>query len=368
MDGLATTPETTTVAGDAGAPPAWPTTDEISAYLSQQGSETPEGGEPTATQEAAPDVDPSGEPADAPEIPADEPEATGAAATGGDTPSTDNPRTIPYTRFQEVIQERNTAREQLEQLQTIAAFQPVIERFQEMGVTRPEHILAALDRMGQAQEAAAAPPQPEPEPEPEIDPADALAQYWSARGVDVFEASAEEYARLEALYQTHQEAVQARTEAERIRAELNAERMERARVEQERQEAEQRAAEERQLAQWQQELATVTQQFPQFAAAPEGQTNELREALIARWAAAPEGVSLQQVATSMVSAMETQYRNKLASDAVQKAQAEQKAAAARPQVPGGGGSPSPAVQPDFVNMSNSDLEKHVMGVIAAQGG
>lgn len=375
MDELATTPDVAPPTEGAvsvdSAPAEMPSEEEIESFFQRHAGE--EDSTPDPATDSTP-ADPSA--ADAPAATEDATDPTGEAATGGDTPGTEERGPIPYQRFQEVIQERNTAREQLEQLQTLAGYAPVIDRFQQAGAT-PEQILAYLDQtaqaQAQAQQVASPPPTPSPEAtapespaEPELDPAEQLAAYWADRGVDVYELDAAEYAQREAVFQAHQAAEQAAAEAQRIRAELESERQARQqaeqRAEQERQAAEERARQEQLVAAYEKEMLSVKAVHPLF------KDPHLEQALVGFWDTQPEGVTLTQAAETLASTLQTQYRNQLANEAVTKAQqqqAEAAAAAARPQVPGGGQSPSPAVKPDFATMDDMDLEIYVANKIAA---
>jgi hypothetical protein len=343
---------------DAGSPPAnydAPVgVDEITSYLGTSGFFA----EPAAEMPAVPAAPETVAAPTAVETPAPE---TPASVGGTDTAEQRSAH-IPRSRFDEVNTRLKDATTRLSELEAIAGYQTVISRFSQAGFS-PEQILAAL-------EAPAPAPQAAPAPEVPTAPAALDFDAWcEARNVDRFDPDmpAAAYAALEASFESHQQAIQARQQAEEIQRAIQA-RMdettqklttweqqreaERQAIDTARQEAERQA----QASAWAAELEVVKGKFTAFA------DTELQQDLIRAWSDDASGRPMEFHAQALLDRYQRVYRNQLSAEAV-----HQSAAAQQRPVVAGGASPSPAVQFDPAALSNLDVERATKSYLEATG-
>lgn len=292
----------------------------------------------------------------APAAPPAAPAATPAPSASGTAPAGQGPaptNTVPQPRFNEVVGERNTLREQIQSLQ------PVMDALQQQGYTADQAAQILLS--GQAPAPAPA-PQPEAEPEwvqrlfsppapaapaspvpaapapaPAIQPAPAPAaapqtveqrfEAWLGElGVnpadvpdDITWGLLRQNFQLQDTLNRVQEAQQAQIEAA------------------------QAAEQTRQLAQLQSEFNATVSEYPIF------KDPVLGRSLAAFWGTLPEGVTMQQAAAEYTRRLEIQNRNRLAEQAI----AQEQADSARP-VMNGGVAPSPAQVPDYTQATDDE--------------
>jgi hypothetical protein len=337
MDGIAPGAESA-----AGSPPVgMPSESEVMSFLSAANSAPEAGNEPipapaaeSTAVAAQPEATPAGGPSPVEPAPVAQPETPAATEQGP----------IPYTRFQEVVGERNAVRTQLQEFQP---FQPVIELARQANLT-PSEVAARL-LTPPAPPPAPEPPAPEPEP---VDPAKQLEEYWQAKGVDVYELDAQQFAQHQALFETIQSAESAKAEALKSQEELKSYKAQLEAQAAEATKAQQESQQKAQLAAWQADLAKTVAANPEFAGEDE------QRALIAFWDTLPEDKTLADAASRMKEMWQIGARNSLAQEAVEKHKQE---VAQRPQVAGGGTSVSPSVTPNYAQLGPKEMEDVTLG-------
>lgn len=363
--------EDATVNGGVAAPPAesspasepqgLPTVDEMAAYLRENNAFTSD--EPEAASAEVSDAAPAeGSETEVQATPAEDDSSGGTAA------GTERSQFIPRDRFDEVNSRLKDTTTRLQQLEALATYDPVLQRFQALGLT-PEQVLQLMDQPAPvpAPPPAAAPPPPpvaasvpEAPAAPAVDPFEA---FCAEHGVeDPFALEPNVYAAVRAAFAADQRTQQQLAEfRKQVEDRLNPvsttlEQMQAAEAARQQQAEElarqqQLAREQAQLAEWKGELAAISEKYPVF------KDQENLADLVARWNQMPEGTTLTQTAEGMYGRWSqignVAARNQLAENAL----AEAAAAKERPAM-AGGAPPSPARIVDYAELSPQDMMRH----------